>query len=166
MAGSHHSAALETLAQRLLKTLINFPALLNKSQTEETLSRLDIRNPRLDALRNTLLASIGHMSMDNHDEFTAYLHKELPDGWLAQLISDTRDIHASASNTAEASALWEKTVAAYEIAHLQVELKELEASVGQAMDEESYKRLVELQQAIHKAHAGRTFAPAEPDTVW
>jgi len=33
------------------------------------------------------------------------------------------------------------------------------------MDEESFQRLVELQQELKKAKAIRTFARAEPDTV-
>jgi hypothetical protein len=56
-------------------------------------------------------------------------------------------------------------MAVYEVAHLELELKELQESVGQSMDEASYHRLVELQQALRKAQSVRTFAPAETDII-
>lgn len=163
MAIQHHSAALETLAQRLLKMLIQFPQLLHKSQVEEKLAHLDIRNPRLDALRNSLLAAIHHAPTLSHEQCVAYLHEQLPDDWLTSLIDSKTDI-VRFDTFEQATALWEKTMAAYTLAHLQVELEELQENIGNHMDEAGYQRLLELQQAIKKAHAG-SFAPAETDVA-
>jgi len=165
MVVSHHSAALETLSQRLLKTLLKFPSLLHKSQVEETLSRLDIRNPRLDALRNTLLSALGHVDLDNHEVFIAYMHEQLPDEWLSGLINNSAgDFANRAANDGEAAQLWDKTVAAYERAHLDIERKELEESLGQSVNEEAvyYQKIDRLNQIKH-LQSTHSFASVESD---
>jgi len=154
-----NSAAIETLVQRLLTILIKFPQLLHKSQIEEALSRLDIRTHHNDMLRNILLAAPGHADIDNRELFMAYLHKQLH----GQLPESIKLPYKDTLTVDDALILWNETVAVYEVAHLEFELKELQDSVGQAMDEAALHRLVELQQAIQKAKSIRTFAPAETD---
>jgi len=166
MAIQHHSAALDTLTRRMLKTLTQFPALLHKSTVEETLSRLDIRNPHLDALRNALLSAIGHCDIDNNDAFHEYLHNELPGDMIKTLTDDTLKLpYANTLSLNDALVLWNETASAYQISHLEFELKELQDNIGQSMDEASYTRLIELKQAIDKAHHTRTFAPTQSDVA-
>jgi DNA primase len=166
MVVQHHSAALESLSQRLLRTLLQFPKLLQKSHVEEALSRLDIRTSQLDGLRNVLLSAISHVDLENQDEFIAYVQARLPDGYIGRMLADTAKLPFVATLTAsDASLLWSETIAAYEIAHLEHELRELQESMTHSMDEASYQQLVELQQTLHNARARRTFAPAESDVA-
>ena len=160
LVAQHHSAALDTLVQRLLTLLLKFPELLHKSQIEETLSRLDIRSTKLDTLRHALLGAAHHVDFDDHALFTAYIEKRIQ----AEVLVDTMKLPYRDTLTAKDGLLmWNETVAVYEVAHLEYELQELQERVGQTMDEASYHRLVELQQAIRKAQSVRTFAPAETD---
>ncbi len=159
MVLQHHTAAMEVLVQRLLTILIKFPQLLNKSHVEETLSRLDIRSPHFDHVRNVLLAASGHVDVDDHAAFMAHLNKQLN----GQLPEPMKLPNKDVATVQEALLLWNDTVSVYEVERLEFELKELQETVGQVMDEASYTRLVELQQSIQKAKAVRTFAPAEVD---
>lgn len=161
MVLQHHTAAMEVLVQRMLTILIKFPELLHKSHVEEALSRLDIRSQYFDQVRNALLAACGQVDIDNHDAFLAYLGKQLH----GQLPEPMKLPNKDVSSLHEALMLWTDTVAVYEVERLEFELKELQETVGQVMDDASYNRLVELQQAIQKAKAVRTFAPAETDSV-
>jgi len=160
LVAQHHSVALDTLVQRLLTVLVKFPELLHKSQIEETLSRLDIRNARLDQLRQALLvAAHSHLDLHDRESFTAYLKKQLHDDVpldepLKLPYNDTLTAH-------DALLLWNETLAVYEGVRLETELKDLQERLGQTMDEAALHRMVEIQQAIHKAKSGRTFAPAE-----
>ena len=162
LVAQHHSAALDTLVQRLLNVLIKFPELLHKSQVEETLSRLDIKSLRLDAMRQALLAAPAHTDIHDHDRFTDYLKKQMH----GELMFESLKLPYPETLTAnDGLLLWNETLAVYEVAHLEYELKELQDSLAQSMDEASYHRMVELQQAIRKAQSGRTFAPAESDVL-
>jgi len=151
MAMQPHSAALDTLAQRLLRLLLKFPDMLHKSHVEENLSRLDIRDPGLSSLRHALLSG---QSLDEHGEQIAGLMEDA----LKLPYPDTLTIE-------DALLLWNETVSAHEIAHLECELQELQDNVGQAMDEAAYHRLVELQQTLVKARSQRRFAPVETDVA-
>jgi len=161
MVLQHNTAAMESLVQRMLTILIKFPELLHKSQIEETLSRLDIRSQHFDTVRNVLLGAAGHVDIDDRGAFTAYLHKQLH----GQLPEPIKLPYKDSLNAEEAFVLWGETVSVYEVARLEFELKELQETVGQAMDDASYSRLVELQQSIQKAKATRTFAPAETEEM-
>ena len=163
MLVQHQSAALESLTQRLLKTLLQFPALLQRSQVEEALSRLDIRTGHLDALRNTLLSAISHTDLDDYLTFSAYVRQQLPGDRLAPLLGE--GLNASGLTERDANLLWGETIAAYEIAYLEHEMQELQEHIGQTMDETSYHRMVEIQQTLLKAREKRTFAPAETDVA-
>lgn len=166
MVVQHHSAALDTLVKRMLGTLIQFPALLHKSQIEETLSRLDIRSAHLDALRNALIGAIGHANIDERDSFQSYLQSELPGDLYTNLISDTLKLpYANSLSVEDALVLWNETAGAYQISHLELELKALQESVGKEMDEAAYQRLIELKQAIDRAQHARTFAPNAADVA-
>jgi DNA primase len=161
MAVQHHSAALNTLVKRLLATIMRFPALLHKSQVEETLSRLDIRLAELDAVRNIMLAAIQETNIDDHATFAAYV-KERVVGELVDKLLEPRIKLPYADHLSEEDALllWHETSEAYQISHLQYELEELQQHLSTSLDERVYQRLVELKQAINKAQAERTFAPA------
>lgn len=164
MVVQHHSAAMESLTRRMLTTLMQFPVLLHKSQVEETLSHLDIKTAELDALRNALLSAIAEDGLDSREALASYLNGLLPGGVAGPVISPLpwRD----AISVDDALRLWNETASAWEVAHLELELKALEAHVGQHMDDEAaYRRLVEITQALHKAQAARSFAPEETDVV-
>ena len=161
MVLQHHTSAMESLVQRMLTILIKFPELLHKSQIEETLSRLDIRSQHFDTVRGVLLGAANHVDIDDREAFMAYLQKQLH----GQLPEPIKLPYKHSLNAQEAFVLWGETVSVYEVARLEFELKDLQETVGQAMDDDSYRRLVDLQQAIEKAKALRTFAPAEVDEV-
>lgn len=166
MVVQHHSAALDALTRRMLRTLMQFPSLLHKSQVEETLSRLDIRSPHLDAMRNALLNAIGHTDVDDTDSFTRYMHTQLPGDLLSGLMNDSLKLPFKNTLTVDdAVILWNETSAAYEINHLEFELKELQDNLGQNMDESAYQRLVEIKQAIEKAQIARNFAVSQQSDV-
>lgn len=166
MVVQHHSAALETLTRRMLKTLTQFPALLHKSNVEETLSRMDIRSAHLDALRNALLSAIGHTDIDDSEAFHDYLRAELPGDLLKTLTDDTLRLpYANTLSLDDALVLWNETASAYQISHLEFELKELQENIGTSMDEAAYARLIELKQSIDKANHARTFAPTQSDVA-
>ncbi len=158
MIAQHHSAALELLAQRLLNILLQFPKLLHKSNVEEALSRLDIRTSNTNALRNVLLQSVSNVDIDNHELFISYVRKQMDDDYISDLFSETITDY-------DATLMWNETIATYEVAHLEYEFKELQERISQSMDEAGYERMIELQNAVQKARARRTFAPAETDVA-
>jgi DNA primase len=166
MVVQHHSAALDMLVRRMLHTLMQFPQLLHKSQVEETVSRLDIRASGLDALRNCALSAIEADVLDNHEAFSAYIQSQLPGDMLGAFGSDAIALpYRNTLSLEDAALLWNETANAYEVAHLEFELKELQENMAQTMDDHAYSRLVELKQAIEKARTARTFAPAETDVA-
>lgn len=157
-----HSSTLETLVRRMLRTLIQFPALLHKSQIEETLSRLDIRTSSLDALRNVLLSAISETNIDDSAVFRAYLETQLPDDMLGSLMSEQLKLpYANDLSTEDAAILWSETAESYHISHLEFELKELQQNLAQSMDEAGFDRLVELKQTLDKAYHLRTFSNSD-----
>ena len=158
MVLQHHSAALETLVRRLLNILIKFPQLLHKSQVEETLSRLDIRTTNLDALRGAMIAAHGHADLDNKEAFAAYLHSQLHGEVLSGFDDGLKLPWRETLTPEDAFLLWNETLAVYQVAHLESELKQLEESLSRSMDEEALQRLVELQRQLKKAQQNRTFA--------
>lgn len=166
MVLQHHSAALETLARRMLKTLLMFPQLLHKSQVEEKLHRMEIRNPMLDSLRNTLLGALAAHYIDDTEAFNAYIHSKLPSELLTNLLNDSLNLPFSNTLTEEdATLLWNESASAYRVALLQTELQELQESMNNNMDEAGYNRLIELQSALKQAHAERNFSRAETDVA-
>ncbi|MFW0777988.1 MAG: DNA primase [Rickettsiales bacterium] len=166
MAVQHYSAALETLTRRMLKTLIQFPSLLHKSSVEETLSRLDIRSSHMDALRNALLSAAGDTNIDDQAKFMDYMRSQLPVELLDGLLNDNLKLpYANTLTIDDALMLWNETADAYQISHLEFELKELQENLGNNMDEAAYQRLVELKQALDNAQRGRTFSSEASDVA-
>jgi len=132
------------------------------------LSHLDIGNHSLNALRHVLLAAPEHTDIDNHEPFMDYVREQMHGDLPANLHGNTLKLPYRDTLTPEdALSLWNETVSAYQVAHLELEIKELQESIGQSLDEAVYLRVVELQQALQKAHGARTFAPAttEPDAA-
>jgi len=164
MVMQHQSAALETLARRMLKTLLMFPKLLHKSQVEEKLHRMDIQSPSLDALRDVLLGALAADSIDDEAVFHDYVHSKLPADLLVNLLNDSLNLPFSNTLTEEdATLLWNESASAYRVALLQLELQTLQENMSKAMDEAAYNRLIELQSALKQAHAERSFSRAESD---
>lgn len=164
MAMQSHSGALEMLVTRLLKLLVSFPQMLHKSHIEETLSRLDIPSKPLDALRHALLAAPAQSTIDDAAQFSQWLHREMHGDVLDNMMNNAPKLPYPDMLTIEdAVQLWNETVSAWQIAHLEFELQELQQKVGQTMDEAAYHRLVELQQTLHQARTSRTFASADAD---
>lgn len=155
------SAILDTLAQRLLNVVMRYPEFLNKSDVEETLSRIDIINPQLDSLRCCILATVHHLPSIEGGAFIDHLQAQLPGLEVSSYcLSFMEQISPE-----DALYLWTETLSAYQVAHIERELKDLQESVGASLDEKAYFRMVELQEALGKAHAGRLFAPAEGDAA-
>ncbi len=166
MALQHHSSALDTLVRRLLKTLLLFPALRHKSQVEELLARLDIHSGALDALRQTLLASIADPAAPDDDGFAAYVEAHLGSEAVESLLTDTLKLpYTSTLTLDDALRLWHETAEAYQLSHLEFELQALQEQLSSGMGEQDYQRLIELKQAIEKARQARRFAPAEDDVI-
>ncbi|NBX03610.1 MAG: DNA primase [Alphaproteobacteria bacterium] len=156
-----YSAALETLARRMLKTVLMFPALLHKSQVEEKLHRMEIQSSSLGSLRDVLLNSITQSNIDDREVFDAYVHSKLPAELLQSLLNDSLNLPFSNSLTEEdAMLLWSESASAYRLALLQTELQELQRSLGQSMDEAAYHRMIEVQTALKQANAERSFSRA------
>ncbi len=156
-----YSTALETLARRMLKTVLMFPALLHKSQVEEKLQRMDIRTAPLGALRDVLLAAITETNIDDAELFNAYVHGKLPSDMLQTMLNDSLNLPFSSTLTEEdATLLWSESASAYRLALLQTELQELQDSIGHSMDEATYNRMIEVQSALKQAHAERSFSRA------
>ena len=161
-----YSTALETLARRMLKTVLMFPALLHKSQVEEKLHRMDIRSASLASLRDVLLESITQTDIDDREVFNAYVHNKLPADMLQSLLNDSLNLPFSNTLTEDdATLLWSESASAYRLALLQTELQELQESIGTTMDEATYHRMVEVQSALKQAHAERSFSRATTDVA-
>lgn len=166
MIAQHPATALESLIQRLLNILLQFPALLHKSTVEEVVSRLDIRSSQMNSLRNTLLSAITQVDIDNRELFIYYIQKQLHEDPLAEIFADTLKLPYQENLAGhDAMLLWNETIATYELAHLEYEFRELQERISQSMNEADYHRMIELQSAVQKARTGRTFAPAETDVA-
>ncbi len=162
----HHSAALESVVQKLLNVLLCFPQLLHKSSVEEVVSRLDIRTASVNSLRNSLLLAVTQVDIDNKELFTAYIQQKLGDNPKSlDFMEMARLPYQENLTDGDAMLLWNETLATYEIAHLEYEFKELQERISQSMDESDYNRMIELQNAVQKAREKRTFAPAESDVA-
>lgn len=153
-----HSATLEMLVQRLLNILVKCPQLLHKSQIEETLSRLDIQNNMLSALRNAMISAPGHCDLENHPQFVRYLEQQCH-GSLPLASGDHSTLpYADNLTQQDATLFWEETIAAYEVAHLKFEIEEVREKFEKTLDEASFRQMTELQQALQKAQDGRQFS--------
>jgi len=139
MAMQHHSAALEKAARQLLSLLIACPALLHKSQVEETLSRLEVRGMQMEALRDALLAVHHHIDIDDREAFAAYLRTSLHEELPAALKLPYADVMTVES----AMPLWQETLGAYQD---ELELEKLEETLKVEWDEQNHSRLTELKQ--------------------
>lgn len=82
-----------------------------------------------------------------------------------ELIALSDDLSAEKLPETEAISLWNETFAAYEVAHLELEYKEMTGNMGAFDNEEDWNRFLELQKSLNQALARRTFAPAESDAV-
>ncbi|MEQ1790296.1 MAG: DNA primase [Rickettsiales bacterium] len=166
MVVQHHSAALESLTQRLLNILVQFPKLLHKSNVDEALSRLDIRSTQMNALRNSLLSASTHTDIDNRELFESYIRNQLNIEHDSPLFAEnSKPTYRENLTEQDAALVWNETVATYEIAHLEYEFKELQERISQSMNETDYNRMIELQNAVIAARARRSFAPAEEDVA-
>ena len=166
MVHQPYSTGLETLARRMLKTVLMFPALLHKSQVEEKLHRMDIRSASLASLRDVLLESITQTDIDDREIFNAYVHSKLPADMLQNLLNDSLNLPFSSTLTEDdATLLWSESASAYRLALLQTELQELQDSMGNTMDEATYHRMVEVQSALKQAHAERSFSRTTTDVA-
>lgn len=160
-------SVLEAIVQRLLNIVIKFPKLLHKSSVEEVLSRLDMRSANINILRNVILAAAARTDIDDRDSFISYIKEsirvdELLGGELAESIKlPSKEILTES----DAMLLWNDNILVYEIAHLEYEFKELQERIGGSMNEDDYKRMVELQAAVQQARRKRSFAPAETDVA-
>ncbi|NBO17909.1 MAG: hypothetical protein EBV03_01550, partial [Proteobacteria bacterium] len=161
MIRQQHTNALDTLVQRLLNVVLKYPAFLQKSQVEETLSRIDVPSPRLDSLRCALIAAAGDAPLDNAEAFNSYVQAKLPGLPLDSL----RLSYLENLSHDDALYLWSETLTAYEVMHLKLEKQELQDSLASTMSESALQRLNEVTEAIHKAETSRTFAPAETDIL-
>lgn len=166
MLVQHHSAVLETITGRLLNILLKFPELLHKSNVEETLSRLDIKSSNLNQLRNILLSAIIDSDTNNSELFANYVEQQLGINNISQIFPENLKLpYLEILSGSDAILLWNETINTYEIAHLEYEFKELQECISGAMNEDDYKRMIELQNAVQQARASRRFAPAESDVA-
>ncbi len=154
----------EAAAGALLMQLLSFPPLLRKSQVEETVSHLDIRSAYLNRLRGALLSAAHEQDalLDDRAAFVAYLQEQLQ-GELKTVplkLPYPEDLSLN-----DALALWNTALASYQIAHLEYEMKELQQTVGQTMDEAALSRLIEIQQQLQQAETRRTFAPLQAENA-
>ena len=162
MIVQHHSAALEAVAGRLLNILLKFPQLLHKSHVEETLSRLDIKTANLNLLRNILLSATIDADTNNRDLFSRYIEQQLGGNMLSEVFAESLKLpYPETLSDSDAILLWNETISTYEIAHLEYEFKELQECISGSMNEDDYKRMIELQNAVQQARARRRFAPTE-----
>lgn len=165
MLAQHQSSALESLTLRMLKTLITFPGLLARAQVEEFISHLTIITPRMQTLRDALITLAHQDGLHEAEAFRAALTAHVSEDWCIEFIGEALKLpyrHSLTDN--DAMVLWNESVSAYHIAHMQQELASLQEQVG-GMDDEGYQRLVELQNAIREALSTRTFAPMQPDVA-
>lgn len=166
MLVQHHSAALEAIAGRLLNILVKFPQLLHKSHVEETLSRLDIKTPNMNLLRNILLGAIIDSDTNNRELFSSYIEQQLNGSLLSDIFAESLKLpYPETLSDSDAILLWNEAIATYEIAHLEYEFKELQECISGSMNEEDYKRMLELQNAVQQARIRRRFAPIETDVA-
>jgi hypothetical protein len=161
MATQERASELDVLVHRMLNVILKYPSFLNKSNTEEALSRFDILNPRIDALRNAVVHAASSADIHDSDAFAAAVRQQLAGIPLETL----RLSYIEGLGLEDATYIWNQTLATYEVEHLKFEAKALENSLGQSMDESVQSRLFEVQDALHKAQARRTFAPAEADII-
>ena len=166
MIVQHHSAALESVAGRLLNILLQFPQLLHKSNVEETLSRLDIRTTSINSLRNVLLLAAANVDVNDRELFIGYVQQQLDDNPASKVFAENMKLPYPETLTEhDASLLWNEAIATYEIAHLEYEFKELQECISGSMNEADYQRMIELQNAVQQARSRRSFAPAESDVA-
>lgn len=155
------SAALEMLTSRMLKTLIIFPSLLARAGVDEFVSHITIATPNLARLRDAILSVAQESAVEDGEQFRSLVIAEVKEGWCIEFVASSLKLPYSASLSAsDAAVLWNETVSAYQIAHMQNELDALREQVG-GVDEEGLKRLKELQNAIESAQTARTFAPMQ-----
>lgn len=163
VVAQHHSAGLEMLTSRMLKTLILFPKLLLRASVEEFVSHVTIATPQLNRLRNAILELAHEGDMPDAKNFRLQLINHLEEEWYIEFIGSALKLpYAQVLSENDATVLWNETVSAYHIAHMQHELDMLQEQEGD-MNEATLQRLVELQQAIRDAQHARTFAPMQSE---
>ncbi|MDX2072826.1 MAG: DNA primase [Alphaproteobacteria bacterium] len=165
VVAQHHSTALEMLTSRMLKTLVIFPSLLERASVEEFVSHVTIATPRLGTLRDAILVLAHDDHVSEPESFRVKLIEAVQESWCIEFVADALKLpYSSTLSAGDAVVLWNETVSAYQIAHMQHELTVLQEQVG-GMDEDGLKRLVDLQNAIRSAQTARTFAPMQSDVA-
>jgi len=165
VVAQHQNTALEMLTSRMLKTLIIFPNLLERSGVDEFVSHITISTPQLAHLRDAILTVAHSDGAHDAEPFRSAVIAQVKESWCIEFVASALKLPYSGSlSDSDAAVLWNETVSAYQIAHMQSELDQLREQVG-GVDEEGLKRLKELQNAIEAAQTARTFAPMQADAA-
>ncbi len=163
MAAQDRTSICDKLVQTMFQLILKYPNLMHSGHRDESVASLDIRDIRLQAVRGALLSSIGH---EGQEAFIANIRSHIPEEVLAPLLKEPLKLPYRDDLSEEIAAqIWDETLKAYHIARLEHELEELQHDMAKAMDEKALERMVQLQHAIKKAQSGRTFAPAEADSL-
>ncbi|MGE0754763.1 MAG: hypothetical protein AB7L92_06350, partial [Alphaproteobacteria bacterium] len=164
MVAQNRLSVLDKLTRSMLQLLLEFPVILQRDNREEFIARLDIKDIRLQAVRDAMLSATEEVGADNKDAFLSHVKSQLPDELLQNLM-DEKTSGATKAAMSEESALrrWQETTQAHEIAHLEYELEKLQENLGVSMDETSLKRLIELQNQIKHAQSRRHVPTEELD---
>jgi len=157
----HPSATLDKLVQTMLRIMLKFPPLLYKAHRDEIIAHLDIKDSNLNQLRNALLASFAHVTIEDEAAFVENIRMRTSDDIVDSVLKAALKLpYSDAISENDAAQLWQETLAAYQHEHQNLELKELETSLQMNWNEETYFKMAELKQAM-LAKNPRTFAPAE-----
>ena len=156
MVTQNRLSVLDSLSRNMLRLLLDFPSLLQTDNREEFVARLDIVDIRLQAIRDAMLAATAEVGADDKDTFLAFIKSQLPDELLTALMQDPKaQPRRDKLNEELALHHWKENQRAHEIAHLEYELEQLQETLGHAMDEDGFRRLVELQNTLKKAQSER-----------
>lgn len=154
---------LDNLARNMLQLLLHFPSFLESDNRDEFIARLDIMDIRLQAVRNAMLAATEEVGVDNREAFLSYIKSQVPDDLINPLLKEKPSKKADTLTEEVALRHWKETKHAHEIAHLEYELEQLQESLGSSMNEDSLKRLIELQNQIKTAQSRRHVPVEELD---
>ncbi len=163
MLAQHQHSALESLTQRMLKTLITFPDLLARAQVEEFISHATILSARMQHLRDALIHVAHQHEIADGESFRVALASHVSEEWCIEFIGEALKLpYRQSLSENDAMVLWNESVSSYNIAHMQYELAALQEQ-DHGMDEAGFKRLVELQHAIRAAQQQYNAMPLKSD---
>lgn len=150
--------------RQFIKLLLLQPELLHESAVEDHLSQMDSLAAPLAGLREALLSAACEPEiLSQREKLNAYLEKRNLAADADAILADSSLMlpKVAAESLTDARRIWRDMAEKDMLAALEAEHRALQHATGSGFDEETYGRMLELQQEIRRLSEKRHFTLPE-----